>query len=147
MQPNHVPVSRTTPDSPTETARQLIARVLSDEEWPLVIFAREMCEFCWAARNFFAGIEVAYRIVELDSDELQHSGLSREIRAELQARSGSHTVPQIYLKGQFMGGATDSFAAWNSGQFQQSLTAAGVAFTTPADFNPYRFLHGWLHSP
>jgi cysteine synthase A len=139
--------NRTIPASPAETAAELIDRVLSDQQWPLVVFAREMCEFCWAAKSFFGHIEARYRIVELDSDELQAHGLSREIRAELQSRNGSHTLPQIYLNGEFVGGATDSFAAWNRGQFQQALSEAGVAFTTPADLNPNKFLHGWLHSP
>jgi cysteine synthase A len=153
MQPSHtthhpaVTTIRTTPASPTETAVGLVDRVLADADWPLVIFAREMCEFCWAAKNFFAAIEVPYRIVEMDSDELQHNGLSRQVRVELEERSGSHTLPQIYLTGNSMGGATDVFAAWNSGAFQQALNAAGLGFTTPVDLNPYRFLHGWLHSP
>jgi len=152
MQPsqNHkTPASiiHTSPLSPTETAGQLVERVLADADWPLVIFAREMCEFCWAAKNFFAAIEVPYRIVEMDAEEIQHNSLGRQIRVELETRSGSHTLPQVFVAGQSIGGATDAFAAWNSGEFQQALNAAGLAFTTPDDLNPYRFLHGWLHSP
>jgi cysteine synthase A len=140
-------VTHTSPESPAETAEQLLDRVLTDEQHPLVIFAREMCEFCWAARKFFAAISVPYRIIELDSEAYTETGLNREIRALLQDRTQSGTVPQIFIAGQFVGGATDSFNAWRDGDFQQWLNKAGVPFEQPEDLNPNAFLSGWLHMP
>lgn len=138
-------VTHTLPESPSESAEQFLDRVLNDKQIPLLIFAREMCEFCWAARKFFASIEAPYRIVELDSEEYQTSGLNRKIRALLQARTHSGTVPQIFIAGQFVGGATDSFDAWLSGNLQQNLKDAGVPFKESAELNPHSFLSGWLH--
>ncbi len=146
MQPEHSTITSTQRSSPEETAEQLIDRVLRDEQNPLVMFAREGCEFCWAAKRFFAGIESPYRIVELDSEDFQHNGYYREIRAGLESRSGSHTVPQIYVSGQFVGGATDSFKAWKDGSFQQALKKSAVPFKDSGDLDPYSFLSGWLHA-
>jgi cysteine synthase A len=54
-------------------------------------------------------------------------------------------VPQIFVAGKFVGGATDSFDAWRSGELQQWLRDAGVPFQEPAELNPYTFLSGWMH--
>ncbi|MDZ4729156.1 MAG: glutaredoxin domain-containing protein [Xanthomonadales bacterium] len=138
-------VTPTLPESAAESAEQFLDRVLSDVQIPLLIFTREMCEFCRAARKFFASIEAPYRIIELDSEEYQANGLNRKIRALLQARTHSGTVPQIFIAGQFVGGATDGFDAWRSGEFQKKLNEAGVPFKESADLNPDSFLSGWLH--
>jgi len=138
-------ITTTRPESAEETAQHLVDRVLSDPQHPLVLFAREGCEFCWAAKRFFAGIETPYRIVQLDSEEFQHNGFYREIRQELHSRNRSHTLPQIYLSGQFLGGATDSFKAWKEGKLQQALQKSAVPFKDSGDLDPYGFLSGWLH--
>ncbi len=145
MNQAHHTVTHTLPESASETAEQFLTRVLDDEQIPLLIFAREMCEFCWAARKFFTAIEAPYRIVELDTEAYQATGLNQQIRALLQARTHSGTVPQIFIAGQFVGGATDSFKAWHRGEFQQWLNEAGVPFKQPENMNPNSFLSGWLH--
>jgi len=145
MQPEHSDITPTQPESTEETAQHLVDRVLSDRQHPLVLFAREGCEFCWAAKRFFASIETPYRLVQLDSEEFQHNGFYREIRHELESRNGSHTLPQIYLSGQFVGGATDSFKAWKEGEFQQALEQSAVPFKDSGELDPYGFLSGWLH--
>ena len=38
---------------------------------PVVMFALEWCEFCWAVRKLFARLGIAYRSVDLDSVALQ----------------------------------------------------------------------------
>lgn len=135
-------ITRTLPDSATESAGHLLDRVLNDPQYPLLMFARETCGYCRAARKFFAAIEAPYQIVELDTEEYRSTGLSREIRAALLDRFHSHTVPQIFIAGQFAGGATDSFDAWRSGDFQQKLRAAAVPFKEPEGLDPYAFLFG-----
>ncbi len=138
-------VKRVLPESADESAEQLVERILQNNDQALLIFAREMCEFCWAAKRFFDAIAAPYRILELDAEEYQHGHLNHKIRAALQRRNGSHTVPQIYIAQHFVGGATDSFAAWKTGEFQQRLKAAGVPFNETADLNTQGNLHGWLH--
>lgn len=138
-------VNRVLPESADESAEHLIERILQNNDQSLLIVAREMCEFCWAAKRFFAAIEAPYRILELDAEEYQRKRLNHEIRTVLRCRNGSHTVPQIYIGQHFVGGATDSFAAWKTGEFQQHLKAAGVPFNEKATLNTQGYLHGWLH--
>lgn len=135
-------ITSTSPESATESAEHFLDRVLNDKQHPLVIFTREACVYCRAALKFFAAIEAPYRIVKLDSKEYRTAGLNREIHAILLERSHSHTVPQIFIAGQFAGGATDSFDAWHRGDFQQKLRAAAVPFKEPAGLNPNTFLFG-----
>lgn len=140
-------VDRVLPESADESAEQLVERALQSNDRSLLIFAREMCEFCWAAKRFFTAIAAPYRILELDAEEYQRGHLHHEIRKVLQRRTGSHTVPQIFIGQHFVGGATDSFAAWKTGEFQQRLQAADIPFNETADLNMQGNLHGWLHGP
>ncbi len=140
-------VNRVVPESADESAEQLLDRVLQTNDQTVLIIAREMCEFCWAAKRFLAAIAAPYRILELDAEEYRTGRLNHEIRTALQRRNGSHTVPQIYIGNHFVGGATDSFAAWRTGEFQQRLKAAGVPFDEAADVNTQGYLSGWLHCP
>ena len=146
MQSSHVAITRTLPLSAEESPQQLVDRVLNDAEHPLVMFAREGCEFCWAARKFFDAIESPYRIIELDSEEFRRDGLNQKIRNHLQSGNGSTTVPQIYVAGRFVGGATDSFDAWKSGEFQKWLQTAGVNFKQEDKLDTSSFISGWLHA-
>ena len=145
MQISTVAITQTQPLSVDENSSQLIDRILADEQHPLVLFTRGMCEFCWAMKKFLAHIEAPYRLVELDSDALREHKPFAAIRTELQSRNGSTTVPQVYLAGQFIGGATDSFQAWNSGELQKGLQSSGVPFKPSEGLDTYQFLHGWLH--
>jgi len=138
-------VNRVLPESADESAEHLVERVLQNNDQSVLIIAREMCEFCWAAKRFLAAIAAPYRILELDAEEYQRGHLSHGIRSALQRKNGSQTVPQIYIGQHFVGGATDSFAAWKNGEFQRHLKAAGVPFNETADLNTHGYLRGWLH--
>ena len=127
-------------------ARNYVESLLSDPDQPLVFFALEWCEFCWSVRKLFKAIEVPYHSVDLDSVKYQENDLGGRIRAVLKERNGVTTIPQIFIAGQRVGGATDTFDAWNSGQLQKLLQDAGVSFKSPPDFNPFELLPGWLHS-
>lgn len=119
--------------------------LLHDPAQPLVLFAVEWCEFCWAVRKLFKAIEVPYRAIELDSVKYQENNLGGRLRETLRERYAATTVPQVFVSGQHVGGATDTFEAWNSGRFQEWLQAAGVSFNVPPDLKPFELLPGWLH--
>ncbi|MEP6940393.1 MAG: glutaredoxin, partial [Rudaea sp.] len=92
------------------------------------MFALEWCEFCWAVRKLFARCDVAYRSVDLDSAAYQVEDLGGRLRGALRERTGSRTIPQIFVAGRFIGGATEVFDALEGGELQRELAAAGVAF-------------------
>ncbi len=114
-------------------------------ESPVVMFALEWCEFCWSVRKLFARLGIEYRSVDLDSVEYQKDDLGGRIRAVLAARTGATTIPQIFIGGAHVGGCTDLFDAWRTGEAQRRLAAGGVAFRAEPDLDPYALLPKWLH--
>ncbi|HEY3254653.1 MAG TPA: glutaredoxin domain-containing protein, partial [Polyangiaceae bacterium] len=115
------------------------------EEHAVVLFALEWCEFCWAVRKVFAALGIAYKSVDLDSVAFQDRELGTKIRATLKERCGSPTIPQIFIGGVHVGGATDLFEAIAQGRAWQLLSAAGVSFQRNVHLDPQRFLPQWLH--
>jgi cysteine synthase A len=85
------------------------------------------------------------RAIDLDSVEYQQDDWGGQIRAVLRARLGSNTIPQIFVSGEHIGGATDTFEAYRSGELQRLLDQAGVAHGDLGDKNPFELLPGWLH--
>ncbi len=122
-------------------AVRFVEDVIRDQ--PVVLFALEWCEFCWSVRKLFTQLGISYRSVDLDSVTYQDGDLGGKIRAVLAARTGATTIPQIYIGGTPVGGATDLFEAWRNGTARELLARAGVAFAD-SDLDPYSLLPQWL---
>src|SRR5262249_36402167 len=69
-------------------AQQFFEDAITDRREPVVMFAFEWCEFCWAVRKLFAAYRIPYRSVDLDSMEYQQDNRGGKIRAALAARTG-----------------------------------------------------------
>ena len=123
-----------------------LEEVTHDKDRPVVLFALEWCEFCWSVRKMFAHYGIDYRSVDLDSVEYQEGDKGGNIRAAIREQTGLKTIPQIYIGGRHIGGATDVFDAFKDGSLQDILEANAVSFDKSADKDPYSFLPGWLHS-
>ena len=64
----------------------------------------------------------------------------------LKARTGSPTIPQIWIGGTHVGGATDLFEAMRDGRMQRLLgRCRRRAATATLDIDPTQFLPKWLH--
>jgi cysteine synthase A len=117
-----------------------------DKDNPVVLFALEWCEFCWSVRKMFAKYEIPYRSIDLDSVEYQVDNKGGEIRAAIREQTGLKTIPQIYIGGKHLGGATELFDACKDGTMQKLLEDNAVSWNREVDVDPYSFLPGWLHS-
>ncbi len=166
MTPEELEISRSTPnyrfDSPppappadeeerpaTSAPAEALAfldEATHDADNPVVLFALEWCEFCWSVRKMFAEYEIPYRSIDLDSVEYQQDNKGGEIRAALLERTGLKTIPQIFIGGEHVGGATELFDACRDGSMARLLDQSNVAWNTAVDRDPYSFLPGWLHS-
>ena len=62
----------------------------------------------------------------------------------LHRRTGSPTIPQVFLGGQHLGGATELFDAIRDGSARSLLQAAGVSYDHDANLDPYTLLPKWL---
>ena len=117
---------------------------VSDPDEPVVLFALEWCEFCWSLRKMFAKYEIPYRSVDLDSVAYQEDNKGGKIRAALRERTGSKTIPQVFVGGQFIGGATELFDSQKGGELAELLEKNAVVYNKDIDVDPYTFLPGWL---
>jgi len=134
-------VAPTAPAKPEAIA--YVERIVSEKS--VVVFALEWCEFCWSVRKMFAEAGIEYESIDLDSTVYQKDNLGADIRAALRDITGSPTIPQIFVGGQHIGGATETFDAFNDGSLKQRLDANGVIFNQAMKENAYSFLPKWLH--
>jgi cysteine synthase A len=118
---------------------------MTDEERPVLMFALEWCEFCVSVRKMFAHYSIPCRSVDLGSVEYQQADRGGKIRAAVSARTGLTTIPQIFVGGEFIGGATDAFDAFRDGRLRELLERSGVAVDDSRPVDPCGFLPGWLH--
>jgi cysteine synthase len=120
-----------------------VSKTIQDHE--VVMFALTWCEFCWAVRKLLARLGITFKSVDIDSVEYQAHDVGTRIRAVLRERTGAATIPQIWIGGVHVGGATDLFDAMRSGQMQRLLQQADVSWDSAADIDPQQFLPRWLH--
>jgi cysteine synthase A len=111
---------------------------------PVVLFALEWCEFSWSVRKFFSRMNIAFRSVDLDTIKYQRNDIGGKIRAVLNDRIGSPTIPQIFVGGHHIGGCTELFDAMRDGSLQRQLDDNGIAFDRSVDFDPYELLPKWV---
>jgi cysteine synthase A len=122
-----------------------VTAAITDPVQPVVIFSLEWCEFCWAVRRMLARHGIAYRAIDLDAVEYQPGNRGGRIRAALTARTSMGTIPQVFVGGTLVGGATETFDAYRAGRLQDLLARSGVTYDTTVNIDPYSFLPTWLH--
>ena len=127
-------------------ALEFLDQATHDPENPVVLFALEWCEFCWSVRKMFAEYEIPYRSIDLDSVAYQEDNRGGKIRKAIEQRTGLKTIPQIYVGGKHIGGATETFDAAKDGSLATLLEANQVTWNRAVDTEPYSFLPGWLHT-
>jgi cysteine synthase A len=138
-------VSAAVVPEPTAAAGEFVGKVTSDPDSPVLMFALEWCEFCWSVRRMFAAYGIPYTTVDLDSVEYQQDNWGGQIRTALSVRTQMKTIPQLFVGGEFVGGASDAFDAWREGRLQAQLERAGIRLPDGKLADPYSFLPGWLH--
>ncbi|XP_052144619.1 monothiol glutaredoxin-S6 [Oryza glaberrima] len=82
----------------------------------ITIFSKTYCPYSMRAKRIFRDLKENPYIVELD---LREDG--REIQSVLLDLVGRHTVPQVFVNGQHVGGSDDTANAHSNGQLQKLL--------------------------
>jgi cysteine synthase A len=135
------------PEAPapvTPEARAFVEETVNDPEQPVVLFALQWCEFCWSVRKLFKKCGIPYRSVDLDSVTYQQDNQGGKIRAALTARTAIKTIPQVFVGGELLGGATELFDAYKAGRLQRLLEQSEVGFNREVRLDPYSLLPGWI---
>ncbi|MFV2032501.1 MAG: pyridoxal-phosphate dependent enzyme, partial [Gammaproteobacteria bacterium] len=119
--------------------------VLRENADKMVMFSLEWCEFCWSVRKMMNECEIPYVTVDLDSVAYQENDRGGKILEVLRQRNDWPTTPQIYVGGEFIGGATDLFDVGKTGELEEKLQARNIPFNESIKRDPYSFLPNWLH--
>lgn len=79
----------------------------------LLLYTTPWCPYCMQAKILLGQKAVAYDEIDVSADPAR--------RAEMTERSGGHTVPQIFLDGEAIGGCDDLYALERSGELDLRL--------------------------
>lgn len=119
---NHLPDS----SSGLSGAATWLDDVVGNEHQPVVLFGTSWCGYCWSARDVLKQLGVAFRDIDVQSPSAIGNNNPVEMRRALLSRTGSHTVPQIFIGGQSLGGATELVGALRNGQLAAMLAPLGI---------------------
>ena len=122
-------------------AEAFVEKAISENK--VLMFALKWCEFSWSVRRMFSAYAIPFQTVDLDSGPFQKADWGGRVRKQLAARTGVATIPQVFVGGAFIGGTTETLAAWKSGALQKALKRADVPFT-PVDDVSADFMPAWL---
>jgi cysteine synthase A len=140
------PTDQAVPRETSPEAVDFVGRVLADRAQPVVLFAFEWCEFSWSVRKLFKACAIPFLSVDLDSAEFQPDNRGGKVRAAVAARTGSVTIPQIFIGGRFLGGATEVFEAFEAGRLQALLAEHQVPFDAQVRPDTSGLLPNWLQA-
>lgn len=83
----------------------------------VVVFSKSYCPYCKFTKNTLNGMKIDAKVIELD----QVDG-GDDIQRALMAISGQRTVPNVFVKGEHLGGNDDTQAAAKNGKLQKMLS-------------------------
>jgi len=90
---------------------------MSDEEGVMTIveiYTKQFCPFCWRALDLLGSKSVELKEIAIDGNS--------QLRALMIERAnGRTTVPQIFIRGEHVGGCTDLFRLEQDGTLDQML--------------------------
>jgi cysteine synthase A len=149
VSPTTTPAPTSNPDTQPDLEMQRLGQQLFDNimqrtDKPVVMFALQWCEFCWAVRKLLDRLKIPFLSVDLDSVELQTDETGAKIRMALLAKTGVPTIPQIFVGKQLVGGCTELFDIVRSRQLHSMLSELGQEFDAESEIDPADFLPNWL---
>lgn len=98
----------------TGGAAEIVDKFIADNK--VMVFSKSYCPFCKKVKAIFDSLNVQYLAHELD---LVDNGA--ELQEALLQKSGQKTVPNVYINGQHLGGASDTETAHANGTLQTML--------------------------
>lgn len=82
----------------------------------VVMYTTPWCPYCIRARSLMKQKGVAFEDIDVASNPA--------LRREMEARSHRHTVPQIWINEEHIGGCDDLYALERAGQLDNKLASA-----------------------
>ena len=100
-----------------EKAPQFLDSMLRRNQ--VVLISATYCTFCTRLKALF--IEKGTRFVSLEVDIIPNG---RALFQEVQQRTNVHTVPQVFIRGKFVGGFDEVMEQSKTGELDKKLGAA-----------------------
>lgn len=72
----------------------------------VVIYTKDYCPYCVKVKNYLTSNNIEFKQIRVDENP--------RIYEELKAKTEHLTVPQIFIDGEFIGGAMEFFSWLNS---------------------------------
>lgn len=82
----------------------------------VVVFSKSFCPFCKKTKKLMTKLEIDATVFELD--KMDDGADIQEALAEM---TGQRTVPNVFIKGEHLGGNDDTQKAAKSGKLQEML--------------------------
>mmetsp|Transcript_35149 Transcript_35149/g.83965 ORF Transcript_35149/g.83965 Transcript_35149/m.83965 type:complete len:110 (+) Transcript_35149:144-473(+) len=82
----------------------------------VVVWSKSYCPYCARTKNLLSERNIDAKVFELDQMDN-----GAELQAALLEMSGQRTVPNVFVKGEHLGGSDDTQAAARSGKLDEML--------------------------
>lgn len=79
----------------------------------VLIYTKPSCPYCVQALALLDKLKVAYDLINISGDN--------DLRQQMIERSGRHTVPQVFIHNQPIGGCDDLYQLYETGQLKELL--------------------------
>ncbi len=79
----------------------------------VTVYTTSYCPYCSRAKNLLKKKNIPFQEIDLTNDDAK--------RAELEEKTGSMTVPMIFIGEKFIGGCDDLYALDSAGELEKSL--------------------------
>ena len=81
----------------------------------VVVYSTTVCPYCIRAKQLLERKGIEYKEINLNNE-------APEVRMELMQRTNHRTVPQIFIKDQFIGGFDQLYALEREGKLDEMLS-------------------------
>ncbi|KAJ9169701.1 hypothetical protein P3X46_017863 [Hevea brasiliensis] len=97
-----------------ETVKKTVA------ENPVVVYSKTWCSYSSEVKTLFKKLGAEPLVIELD--EMGPQG--PQLQKVLERLTGQHTVPNVFIGGQHIGGCTDTLKLYRKGELEPLLSEA-----------------------
>ena len=130
-----------------EAARAFVRDTIGDPASPVVMFGFEWCEFCWSVRRLFANSGIPLKSVDVDSAAFRKDDRGGDVLRALFDQTGMRTVPQVFVGGELIGGATEVLTASGNGSLSDRLRGLADPIRMGPVSDPMGYLPNWVRRP
>ena len=87
----------------------------------IAIYSKSYCPYCMQAKGLFKMYYGDYSLNITELDQMSNSQEAAEIQNYIGKITGTYTVPQVFIYGNCIGGASESMKKHQSGELQNLL--------------------------